>query len=178
MAIYAASSGLYVHAYAGLRLFLELSFASVYFSANELHRRKWVADRKNFSWNRALDEQEGILASDFVSEFSTTAATDAPKYAADASASYRHCSQFLHGKLAVTQDLPERLAFSSAVLADWLSHATGAARAVLYLLYARYGDELPLNAESHLATTLESNFAHLGHVRARLELAADGRSEL
>ena len=178
MAIYAASSGLYVHAYAGLLLFLELSFASVYFSANELHRRKWVADRKDFSWNRALDEEEGILSPSFVSEFSTTAAADAPKYAADASTSYRHCSQFLHGKLAVTKGLPDQLGFDSAVLADWLKHSTLAATATLYLLYTRYGDELALNAESHLGTTLESNFSHLGHVRERLGMAADGSPKL
>lgn len=172
-ALYSASSGLYVHAYAGLRLFLELSFAAVYFSANELHRRKWIGDRKDFSWNKALDESEGVLSRDFVGEFSRSAASDAPTYAADASASYRHCSQFIHGKLAVTQAIPDRLAFSSEVLQDWLVHATKAARAVLYLLYARYGDDLKLDAESRLGPTLESNFSHLRHVRERLGLALD-----
>lgn len=173
MALYSASSGLYVHAYAGLRLFLELSFAAVYFSANELHRRKWIADRKDFSWSKALDESDGVLSRDFVAEFSPNAANDAPAYAADASASYRHCSQFIHGKLAVTRAIPDRLAFSTEVVEDWLIHATQAARAVLYLLYARYGDDLALGAESHLGTTLESNFAHLRHVRERLGLAVE-----
>ena len=177
MAIYAASSGLYVHAYAGLRIFLELSFTSVYFSANELHRRKWVADRQDFSWSRALDEDEGVLSAGFVSEFSETASADASRYAANASASYRHCSQFIHGKLAVTKGLPEQLLFDSSVLADWLLHAGCAATAVLYLLYARYGDELTLSAESHLGTTLESNFSHLQNIRDRLELANDGVSK-
>lgn len=173
MALYAASSGLYVHAYAGLRLFLELSFAAVYFSANELHRRKWIADRKDFSWNKALDESEGVLSRDFVGEFSRAAANDAPTYATDASESYRHCSQFIHGKLAVTQAIPERLAFSSEVVEDWLTHATKAARAVLYLLYARYGDDLVLDAQSRLGATLESNFSHLRQVRVRIGLADD-----
>src|SRR5262245_43966363 len=55
-ATFAASAGLYRLAYGGLRLFLELSFAAVYFSANELHRRRWLSDREDFSWAKALDE--------------------------------------------------------------------------------------------------------------------------
>ena len=40
-AVYAASAGLYGSAFASLRLFLELSFAAVYFSAYEFNRRQW-----------------------------------------------------------------------------------------------------------------------------------------
>ncbi|WP_435233248.1 hypothetical protein [Micromonospora aurantiaca (nom. illeg.)] len=170
-AIYAVGSGLYLHAYAGLRLFLELGFASVYFSANELYRRKWIADRKDFSWSKALDENDGVMAQSFIREFSETAAVDAPRFARDAATSYRHCSQFIHGKLAVTSSLPSALAFSSMVLSDWLAAATDSARSLLFLLYARYGDELlPHDSDGRLASTIEFWFGHLREVRKRLGL--------
>ena len=170
-AIYAASGGFYLHAYAGLRLFLELSFASVYFSANELHRRRWVADRADFSWSKAFDENDGVMAVSFVREFSDTAAKDAQIFATNAAKGYRHCSQFIHGKLAVTRSLPDTLDFSLSVLSDWLDTAVNAATAVLFLLYARYGDELlPADASGRLASTVESSFGHLREVRKRLGL--------
>jgi hypothetical protein len=170
-AIYAASSGSYVHAYAGLRLFLELSFASVYFSANELHRRRWVADREDFSWSRALDVNEGVLAPAFVREFSRTASVDAGAFANHAATCYRHCSQFIHGKIAVTDSLPDTFTYAPAVLADWLIHATTAVEAVLYLMYVRYGDELlPGDEGGELSATLESRFSHLVEVRRNLGL--------
>jgi len=160
-AIYAVGTGLYVHAYAGLRLFLELSFASVYFSANELHRRRWVSDREDFSWTTALDERDGVLAASFVCEFSASAAADAEPQAKQAAASYRHCSQFIHGKLAVTDALPGTLSYSGPVLADWLSTAVESARAVLYLLYARYGDELlPNDHDGKLADTTKEKLGY------------------
>jgi hypothetical protein len=173
-AIYAASGGLYLHAYAGLRLFLELSFASVYFSANELHRRRWIADRADFSWSKALDETNGVLAPDFVIEFSAAATEDATQFAQSAASCYRHCSQFVHGKLAATRSLPDTMVFSQEVLEDWLKTAAEAARAVLFLLYARYGDELlPSDADGQLATTIESWFGNLTRVRRRLGLPVE-----
>ncbi|MFI6130261.1 hypothetical protein [Micromonospora sp. NPDC051141] len=173
-AIYAASGGLYLHAYAGLRVFLELSFASVYFSANELFRRRWVADRIDFSWSKALHEADGVLAQSFVREFNQDAAKDAPPFATSAANAYRHCSQFIHGKMAVTASLPGTMTFSSEVLTDWLKTAMEAARAVLFLLYARYGEELLQGETFHvLAPSIEASFGYLKEVRKRLGLPVE-----
>lgn len=170
-AIYAVSSGLYVHGYAGLRLFLELSFAAVYFSANEFHRRQWLNDRADFSWSKALDENAGVLAPSFIREFCVGGASQAPSYAAQAAKCYRHCSQFVHGKDASTKLLPQTLSYSSDVVADWLTNAISGASAVLYLLYARYGDELLRDdSDGSLGATLESSFSHLPEIRIILGL--------
>jgi hypothetical protein len=177
-AVYSAAVGLYLQAFSSLRLFLELSFASVYFSANELHRRRWVADRADFSWSRALDENEGVLAASFVQEFHSSAAADAPSYAALAAKCYRHCSQFLHGKIAATSTLPETLSYSAGVLTDWHATARESAEAVLYLLYCRYADELLLDDDGQLAATLEHSFLHLRSVRESLGLPVDEESNI
>lgn len=171
MAIYAASTGSYVHAFAGTRLFLELAFASVYFSANELHRRMWVSDRRDFSWSKALDVEDGVLSASFVQEFNPTASPDCATYSTRASSAYRYCSQFLHGKLAVMRELPERIEYDQNVMETWLEHSTSAAMAVLYLLYARYAADVDLSASPEVATVIESHFAHLAHARDVLGLA-------
>lgn len=173
-AIYAASSALYVHAYAGLRLFIELSFASVHFSANELHRRKWIADRQDFSWGIAVDEENGVLSANFVREFNPRAINDAGKQAKNVARVYRHCSQFVHGKLAVTQRLPDRLQYSEIVVGEWLRLAIDAAKAVIYLLYVRYGEELIcIDNQGNLEETVLHSFGHLTEVRARLGLPVE-----
>ncbi|MFC4062371.1 hypothetical protein ACFOWE_29070 [Planomonospora corallina] len=173
-AVYAASSGLYRLAYAGLRLFLELSFASVYFSANELHRRKWIADRKDFSWSSALDKESGVLSQEFVREFCEAGLNDAPKYATIAAKCYRHCSQFVHGKDITTSLLPEDLSYSFEILADWSTTAKDAAESVLYLLYCRYSEEVFDTSDSALCDTLEHSFSHLRTIRKLLGLPIEG----
>ena len=168
-AIYSACSGLYRLAYAGLRLFLELSFASVYFSANELHRRKWLADRKDFSWSTALDKDAGVLSQEFVREFCEEALPDAPKYARMAAKCYRHCSQFIHGKDSTTSFLPGSLLFSADLLSDWTMTAKDAAESVLFLLYSRYSEEIFEPEDSALCGTLEHSFSHLQSIRGLIQ---------
>jgi hypothetical protein len=172
-ALYSASSGLYVQAFGSLRLFLELGFASVFFSANELLRRKWLADRADFSWSKALDENEGVLARGFVQEFSPSAAADASMYAERAAECYRYCSQFVHGKFAYTAPLPDALVYADEPMRKWLEVAEDAAKCVLYLIYARYGDDLlPTQMTGPLPGTLDW-FGHLPAVRERLGLPVE-----
>ncbi|MEV0681182.1 hypothetical protein AB0I60_32160 [Actinosynnema sp. NPDC050436] len=171
--IYAGASGSYSHACAGLRTFLELAFAAVYFSANELTRRQWLSDRIDFSWSRAIDEETGILSASFVQEFNADAVQDAKEYASRAARCYRHCSQFIHGKAAVTQRLPDTLKYSKNVIEDWIQTARDAAESVLFLLYCRYGSQIDIEANSSLGATLEHSFSHMKIVRQTLGLPVD-----
>ncbi len=174
-ALYTATTGLYSLAYSALRVTLELSFAAVYFSANELHRRRWVGDRADFSWGKAIDENEGVLARAFVIEFNEFAAEEAGPYASRAQESYRRCSQFMHGKLAATRTVPTELTYSSDVLNDWIQTGRRVGEAVLFLLYVRYGEELlKSDADGKLAATLEHSLGHLKCVRTDLGLPVEG----
>jgi hypothetical protein len=174
-AIYSAASGLYQQAYSTLRLFLELGFAAVDFSVDEVRRRQWLAGRADFRWSRALDEKEGVLAPSFVLEFYPRAATDAPLYRATAAELYRHCSQFIHGRIVATDALPKTLSYSGDVLVDWCATARGSAEAFLYVLYCRYADELLPADDGRLAATLEYSFSHLRSVRESLALPVEGK---
>ncbi|WP_404958180.1 hypothetical protein [Streptomyces sp. 147326] len=172
-AAYAASSGLYRLAFSGIRTFLELSFAAVYFSAHELQRRQWVSDRKDFSWSQALDENSGVLSRSFMQEFLNEGVSEAGTYAGAAAKAYRHCSQFIHGKLAVTRSLPREISFSSEALEDWTSTASDSAQSVLFLLYGRYSAELLPGDDGSLGATLEHSFSHLKSVRSTLGLPVE-----
>jgi hypothetical protein len=173
-AIYSAASALYQQAYSTLRLFLELGFAAVKFSVDEVHRRQWLAGRTDFRWSQALDEKEGVLAPSFVGEFYPRAAVDAPRYRAAAAELYSHCSQFIHGRIVATSALPETLSYSGDVLIDWCATARGSAEAFLYVLYCRYADELLPVDDGRLAATLEYSFSHLNSVRESLSLPVEG----
>jgi hypothetical protein len=167
-AIYSVSSGLYLQAYSNLRLFLELSFASVYFSVHELEWRRWLNNRMDFSWSAALSKDDGILSPSFVREFFPRAMDDAPRFGADAMRVYRNCSQFIHGKTVATDRLPRAISYRADVLRDWCANARDAASCVLYLLYCRYADEFLPNDDGRLAETLEHSFSHLPSVRQAL----------
>lgn len=174
--IYSAATGLYLQAFSNLRLFLELNYAAVYFSANELLRRRWIGDRADFGWSKALDPKDGVLSPAFVQEFHPTASADAPRFAAAASECYRACSQYIHGKMIATDSLPASLSYSSDVMKTWASMALRSGEAVLYLLYSRYGQELLSVDDGRLSTTLEHWFSHLPAVRQAIEAATAGSS--
>jgi hypothetical protein len=173
-AIYSASGSLYLQAFANLRLFLELSFASVYFSVREIEWRRWLSDRLDFSWSAALDSDTGVLSSEFVKDFFPQAAKEAPNFGSDAKTVYRNCSQFIHGKTVATGRLPRTVTYRSDILSDWCRNAESAATCVLYLLYCRYADELLPDDDGQLADTLDHSFSHLSSVRTTLR-EANGR---
>ena len=163
------AAGLYRQAYASLRLFLELSFAAVHFSVNELERRLWMSDRIDFSWSAALQNTDGLLSRRFVGEFAPELIGAADDFANQALKCYRHCSQFVHGKAAVTQDIPDRVEYAGPVVSDWCDTASQAAEAVLFLLYIRYGEEFDVNGTPALQETIIEQFGSIPAVRGLLD---------
>jgi hypothetical protein len=173
LAEYCVASGLYRPAYTSLRLFLELGFASVHFSVNEFERRKWLSDRLDFSWSAALQDDSGLLSHTFVREFSPTLIADARVYARAAQECYRHCSQFVHGKAALSSQLPASIEYSEAVVSDWCTTALNAAESLLFLLYIRYGEELDANGTPALQESIVARFGHLHAVRMLVGLTGE-----
>lgn len=166
---FCAASGLYRQAFSSLRLFLELSFASVYFSAHEFERRRWEADLADFSWSKGLDDQSGILSKEFVQAFQPHLVGHAEKYSKDAAQTYRFCSQFIHGKASHSRKLPDNVEYSLDTLESWLSHAKMSGESVLFLLMMRYGEQL--GGTDVLLAATEERFASLRGVREMIGLA-------
>ncbi len=79
----------------------------------------------------------------------------------------------MHGKAKTSELLPPRLEYESGVLLDWMAQAQAAGEAVLYLLYARYGEDIDIGADSVLQEIMIERFGHLSAVRDTLDLAGD-----
>ena len=69
MATYCAASGMYQQAYSGIRFFLELSSASIYYSLYEFERRQWMTDTIDYSWSKGINKDDGMLSPKFVEVF-------------------------------------------------------------------------------------------------------------
>jgi hypothetical protein len=168
LAEYSAASGLYRQSFASLRLFLELNFAAVYFSVNELERRRWISDRVDFSWSSALNSDTGILSEMFVSEFASDLSLAATDHSRLAQSCYRYCSQFIHGKHKDSERLPTALEYSSDILTEWCEKAKQATEVVLFVFYVRYGEIADVKANDDLRTMLLTRFGHIPQIRSRL----------
>lgn len=167
-AIYSASTGLYRQAYNSLRLFLELSFAAVLFSVDEIAMRSWRSDGAHFEWGVTLNPKTGILSPQTVRLFLPAAVGHAAEYCGRARRVYDDCSAFTHGRPKELSTLPDRLTYASSVLDDWCSTAQSAAECVLFLLFCRFGEELLPADDGGLAATLDFSLSHLRFVRERL----------
>lgn len=164
-AIYFAAAGFYSQAFSSLRLCLELSFAGVYFSANEYKRRRWVSDKEDFSWSNALDAEKGVFSTEFVNEFYVELSDDARRYAADALLTYRDCSQFIHGKEVATKKIFTELKFQEDVLMEWSASALRAGKSILFLLLIRYGKEIDIYSDQALMDIIQHRFGAIRAVR-------------
>lgn len=174
---YLAATGMYRQAFSCLRLFLELSFAAVHFSVNELERRRWISNRTDFSWSAALHSETGLLAAGFVREFSPTLVADAKEYSADAAECYRLCSEFAHGKVSFTASIPDAISYSDEVIKSWCKSAVKAGRAVLFLLYVRFGEGLTLKPSDEIQQTVIDYFGRHESVRTMLGLTENWHDE-
>lgn len=171
LAGHSAAAGLYPQAYSGLRLFLELSFAYVYFSVNEFEKRLWLMNKFDFSWAGSMDPESGLLSPKFVDAFHPALRPHAEKYASDAAVTYRECSQFIHGKSTHLSRLPSRVEYSEEELLNWLNFADKACEAVMFLLLIRFGDEVTRSPD--LVDSLADRFGHLQEIRTLIGLAND-----
>ena len=175
-AVYCAAGGLYLQAWSTLRVVLELSFAAVHFSTNDLARRAWLSDREQFRWSSVLDAKTGVLSPQFVSDYHAEAAAEAGEYLGRARACYAQCSKFIHGRPDTEEVLPRSLTFSQPAIEEWCKQAEHGVEAVLFALYCRFAEELP-SQDGRLEVTLESSFRHLASVRRTLGMPVESRSD-
>jgi hypothetical protein len=174
--VYSACSGLYLQAFSNLRVFLELSFAAIAFSVDDLGRRQWLADDTSFSFRRKLTDDDGLFSPAYLKAYRVDAINEAPEFRELARLAYSHCSEFVHGKLPVTKRLPSTLRYSDDALFDWAQTARSAARCVIFLIYCRYAEEFLLSDNGQLADTLTHSLGHLASVRKLIGLPVTNRS--
>jgi hypothetical protein len=172
-ALLALSVGHYRAAFKALRLTLELSFAAVYWSANERELREWRQGERDSKWSVFSDKENGILSKAFVRLFSNGLEVEAAQYLSSAVAVHRECSEYVHGNFNTHDSIPEQLVFDSLSFESWHRKASVVQLTVSFALAARYLCDFDATARSRLENMLLDHLGHSVGVRVLLGVTTE-----
>ena len=162
-AVLMASQALYRPAYMALRLFLELSLGTLFFSALDFELRRWAAGERDVVWRDVSDKGHGVLSAAFARAYAPLLEGTQEDFRELAVTTYRTCSQFVHGNPGPTSLLPEDIALSEPTFSQFCDTAHSAIHVVLYTLVVRHFGSL---APSHVETVKPAILDHFGDVPA------------
>jgi hypothetical protein len=111
--------GLYRQAFTALRLFLELTLAAVFYSANELRLIEWMDNRTDINWKRITQKNGGVFTERFARAFMPDLVTEAAHFGSIGAKLYRECSEFVHANPAATTLIPQQLQFDQDLFHRW-----------------------------------------------------------
>ena len=163
--LYAAASGSYRHAHIGLRMFLELFSAGVYFSAYEIKLRSWLGgyEGSDINWSALSNAETGIFSTSFLNAFHPTMASSAKQYRTIATTTYRECSEFVHGNIH-THDLSFLpLSYKKESIQAWIDRAEAAHLCAVFSFAGRY---LSLLGKEKQGAVESIMIDRLGHIAA------------
>lgn len=157
--------GQYRQAFSALRLFLELTMATVFFSMNEINFRRWKLGERDVIWANLIDKETGILSKNIIKLFFDEMAEETLHYRSIAEKTYRECSEYIHGNARANEILPEKLSFHEASFSAWHQKAENIYYVITFLLCARYLRELDSNAIDSIRLILQDSLGHIQAVR-------------
>lgn len=161
--------GHYRHAFSSLRLTMELLVSSIYFSGHELELRRWENGNRDIGWNSLIDENNGIFSASFVRAFHPFLDNLREQYRALAVATYRECSEFVHGNPQRTRPLEGGLEFREASFVQWSEAVENIRLVAAYVFLYRYLD-FAGEADRQIFENLSAdNLWHEEEVRACFE---------
>ena len=165
-ALHALATGLYRHAFIGLRLFFELMLVTVQFSAHEIDYRMWAKDGKDINWNALKDPQSGIFSANFINAFNPDFSEYSKQYSAIAEAVYRECSEFVHGNAGTHLSLPCQISFNRKAFDQWHQKAETMRMLIAFVFSARYLNYIDADAMNSIEPTIIDVIGHLPAVQA------------
>lgn len=166
-ALYAASTSMYRHASISLRLFLELSLATIHFSAHEIRLRKWLNNSGDINWSSLIHPEEGVFAKNFILAFNPGMEDLGKQYSTIAEKAYRECSEFVHGNSHTHSAAERPLGFDQSMLYSWIERADAVRLSVIFAFAARYLRLLSDASRNGIEGVMLDS---LGHVPAVQEL--------
>lgn len=164
-ALYAVSVGQYRHAYIGLRLFFELALSCMHFSVRELELRQWLVDRRDIVWAALKDMENGIFSKGYISLFDTDLAEYGRQYCAIAEATYRECSEYVHGNARTHQSIPASLQFDEAAFFDWHEKVKSMRMVLIFSFCCRYLPTVNSEQRNTLEALVLDVLGHMPQVR-------------
>jgi hypothetical protein len=166
--LFLLTSGLYRPAFVSLRLFLELSLASIHFSTNRLELAEWLGGLCDVKWATVSDSEHGVLSVRYAKAFFPELAESAPIYNTISRKIYRELSEFVHGNHNTWGGTTEQIAFNQDLQTRWLSSFAEASTTVVYALCLRFLKELSRQELASVATVVQSCVGHVEPIRDRL----------
>lgn len=94
---YCILSGQYRSGKHSLRLALELSLATIYFSAHNIDFREWKLSKKDITWSALTSEESGVFSDKFSSIYNPSLSKKALEYLKSTKEIYRSLSEYVHG---------------------------------------------------------------------------------
>jgi hypothetical protein len=171
---YNIATGQYREAYGNLRLWLELSMATVRFSVDEFALRQWLRDRSDIIWSELVkerDQDKPIFTTEFVSAFNEDMGGRWTQYRTIANKLHRELSTHVHGA-ASTRRASRALTFVRENALGWLQNCEDGHLAWQYLMLARYSEILKSQSTEltpAFKAMLSSKFAGVSEASGILE---------
>lgn len=165
--LFALGMGAYRHAFGSLRLSMELGLSSIQFSAYEIRYHRWAAGNADINWQSLVEPEEGIFSTNFIAAFFPDLKEFGRQYGAIASATYRECSEYVHGNMNTHKSLPATLLYDAATFRTWNDLAESVKLVLVFAFTARFSMFLPKDTLTNIQPVL---FEHLGHLPAIQDL--------
>lgn len=170
-ALLALATGTYRNAFAGLRLFFELSLAAIYFSAHEIDYRLWLAKSKDIYWSSLTHLDTGVFSNTFSTAFNADFSDERMHYQNLASSVYRECSEYVHGNAHTHANLPVQVEYDQSVVSAWCDKADTIQLVVAFAFAMRYVNHLPPESFTHAEPLIRERLGHLSAVQAIFQAA-------
>jgi hypothetical protein len=148
-----------------LRLFLELSLSTVYFSGNELNYRVWKMNQNDINWNMLIEPNKGIFSKYFMKAFYEDLTEEALHHQVIAEKIYRECSEYVHGNANTHTKIPDNLEFMEEIFLDWHEKAKTVRQIVTFALCARYLKFLDKDSLTSLEPIINDELGYLDSIR-------------
>ena len=161
----AALNSHYRQSFSGQRLSLELWFAGIQFSTNELGFRKWKMNEKDIIWGSLINADDGILSLGMARIYWTSAENRVPAYRNIAEKIYRECSQFVHGNNETHDYLPQTFGYSKKVMQDWKNNLDTITLLLSFTFLLRFNEELTILDYEKLTQPITDILGHVSEAR-------------
>jgi hypothetical protein len=158
-------TGNYRQAFMGLRVFLELVLAGVYFSTRELDLRLILAGKMDVHWATIIDPDSGLFSKTFAEVFFDDLADESPAYRSICEKLYRECSEFIHGNRSSFEDYKPVIEFQPELFQLWHDKARNCRLAISFVFCLRYLKFISRDNIVAIEAHVMEDVGHLGSIR-------------
>lgn len=133
-----ASVAHYRHANISSRLFMEMMFGAIQFSAYEIKLRRWKINSQDLVWSSFVDKENGVFSNSFISAFSPDFAEYGREFLLIADSVYRECSEYVHGNINTHSEFDAPLKLDKHQLISWTDRVKSILVVTVFLFISRY----------------------------------------